>query len=116
MNLQKHFLGHYKVGKRDCWSLVKDLFVEEQDIILPDFPYTTTSQKEFKDIVFSNVLLERVIEPERGLIIYYIDKGEHHVGYVLDSKEYIHRTRTGTMISKIKKSQELYKVKEVKND
>ena len=116
MNLDKHFIGNYKVGVWDCWTLAQDMFKQEHNIDLPDFPHMTTNSKEFKDNIFTNVLLEEVKEPQKGLMVYYVNAGEHHAGYVINDKEYIHRPACGTRIDNIKPFVKMYRVKGVKYD
>lgn len=116
MNLDKHFIGRYEVGKWDCWTLVQDLFLEEHNLKLPDYPYMTQSQEDFRKYVFNNLLVEEVKEPQKGLFVCYINSGVVHAGYVISNKEFIHRPETGTRIDKIKTAVKMYKVKEVKYD
>lgn len=112
--MEKHFIGNYKLGVWDCWTLLQDIYLEEHNIKLPDYPVFTQSKTEFKDFVFNNLLIEEVEEPQKGLFVCYSKKGTVHTGYILNKKEYIHRLEEGTMIDKIRKGLKMYKVKGVR--
>lgn len=114
MNIEKHFIGSYKLGKWDCWTLVQDIFLEEHGLQLPDYPHMTQSKEDFRKLVFTNILIEEVKEPEKGLFACYVNNGTIHTGYVLNDKEYIHRPESGTRVDKIRPAIKMYRVKGIK--
>lgn len=116
MNLNKHFIGKYKLGEWDCWTLVQDIYKEEHDLALPDYPVFTQSKEEFKKLVFTNILVEEVKEPQKGLFVCFSNNGTVHTGYVLNNKEFIHRPECGTKVSELRPFIKMYKVKGVKYD
>lgn len=116
MNLEKHFIGVYKLGDWDCWTLVQDIYLSEHNLELPDYPVFTKSKEDFRKEVFANLLIEEVEEPQKGLFVCYNNKGTIHTGYVLNDKEFIHRPEDGTRVDKLRPLLKMYKVKGVKYD
>ncbi len=115
MNLKKYFKGKYRIGVCDCWTLICDIYKDDHNLELPLVPYTRNTSEDFKDFIV-NMVLEKVIVPEKGVILYTRELAEHHAGYCIDSEYYIHRSRDGVRVEKIpSKDIELFKVKEVIN-
>lgn len=110
MDLKKYFNPNYIQGKVDCWTLLQDIFKDEHNIDLPNYPYAIEGREnEFEQHARANLKLETVQKPEKGCIV-YVGGRLSHVGYALNSKMFIHQTVGGTKVERIKKEHILYKV------
>jgi len=107
----KHFIGTYKEGVHDCWTLIQDLYKEYHDISLPSYPYSIKGNSpEFVGHVLSSVELEEVQKAFQGCIIAYkVGKSQYHAGYAINETEFIHRTEDGTKVTKIPDKATIYR-------
>ena len=117
IDFKKHFLKRYKLGTCDCWTLICDIYKDEHDLILPDYPYAIEDREsDFAYFVKANLMLEILDRPEKGAIMHYSHISEH-VGYCLSDRQYIHRVKEGTKVQDIPSRHcKFYKVKGVINE
>lgn len=110
MNYQKYFSDYkYQYGSNDCWTFVQQVFKDEHNIELPDYPICSDSS-ERAVYLKSNINLEQVPIAFKGCIVYFTKNHINHAGYAIDDKLYIHKTRQRVEFSKIPEKAIIYKV------
>lgn len=114
----EYFLRTFKSGESDCWTLVRDIFKDEHDIILPEFPFVNDdNQNDIYNQCRSNLKLEAVQTPSKGcIVVFRIGKMKWHVGYALNERDYIHHSHEGVLTTLIPENADIYKVLEVVKD
>jgi len=101
IDVAKYMNGEYVKGEHDCWTLMQDIFMDVHGISLPDFPIVGFEEKDYADCMVSNMRARKIKEPKQGCIVHRSGIIEH-VGYCLDGKHYIHRTKEETRCDRIK--------------
>lgn len=111
MNYLKYFQQNkpFEIDKNDCWTFIQEVYEDEHGIRLPNHPIMT-NKPEIASYLTSNIPYEILEKPQKGCIIYYHNGSTHHVGYAIDEKKYIHRTRQKVEISDIPKTAIIYRV------
>lgn len=109
MNYIKYFQDNeYIENKKDCWAFVQQVYKDEHNKVLPDYPIV--EKPNIATALMSNMRVEETDTAEKGCIVYYHNGTTHHAGYCLNSKEFIHKTIKGVKIDKIPKKSTIYKV------
>lgn len=110
MNFIKYFQNNeYEIDKNDCWTFLQEVFYDEEGVKLPNHPIMT-DKSEIATQLISNIPYKIVKKAHKGCIIYYQNEKTHHVGYALDDKKYIHKTRQRVEVSNIPKNAIIYEV------
>lgn len=110
MNYIKYFQNtKYELDKNDCWTLIQDIFKDEQGINLPAHPIMT-DKADIATYLISNIPYKELKVPENGCIIYFTRGNIHHCGYALNDKKFIHKTFKSVEISDIPPDAKIYKV------
>ena len=110
IDVKKYFGGEYAKGEHDCWTLLQDIYQQEHDFTLPDFPIFGLTESDYPFYMVANMYVEKIPTPEVGCIVHRSGIIEH-VGYCLDGKRYIHRTLNETRCDKIKAEKcEFYRI------
>ena len=110
MNFKKYFQDYkYQYGSHDCWSFVQQVFEDEHNIKLPDYPVLNNAL-EISGFLKSNIRHEIVNKAQKGCIIYYNNGNIHHAGYAIDDKLYIHKTRQRVEVGNIPDKAIIYKI------
>lgn len=116
MNFIKYFKNTaYQEGINDCWTFVQEIFKDEHNIILPDYPIMIKRGDVFSFLA-ENVPYKCIDKAQKGCVIYFKSGEIHHAGYALNDKEFIHKTVSGVTVSKIPKNATIYKVLYDKNN
>lgn len=110
MNYQKYFSDYkYQYGSNDCWTFVQQVYKDEHNRELPDYPICAT-KPEIASFLTSNIDYEIVDKAEKGCIVYYNNGNTHHAGYAINDKLYIHKTRQRVEVSNIPEKAIIYKI------
>lgn len=110
MDFIKYFKDtEYIEGKNDCWTFVQQIFKDEHNIILPDYPIMI-KKSDIASFLIENIPYNFVKKASKGCIIYFKHDKTHHAGYALNEKEYIHKSIKGVIVSKIPDNAIIYKV------
>ena len=110
MNYVKYFQNtKYEKGLNDCWTLVKDIFLDEKGIELPDCPIMT-DYSNFESKLKSNFNYRVLNQAKEGCLIHFRKGKIEHIGYALNDKKYIHKTFTRVEISDIPQNANIYEV------
>lgn len=110
MDYLKYFKNDkYEKGLNDCWTLVQDIFLDEQNIKLPECPIMT-DYTPFETKLKSNFKYEVLDKACAGCLIHFRSGKIEHIGYALNDKQYIHKTFTRVEISPIPEKAKVYKV------
>lgn len=108
MNYLEYYKNNlYSLGDNDCWTFVQDIFKKEQSKILPDIPIMNDTKEGF---LKSNIPYRKVDNAFEGCLVYLKTIGNGHVGYAINQFEFIHKSKSGVMISPIPKSAEIYEI------
>lgn len=110
MNYIRYFQKYkYQREIDDCWTLVQEIFKDEQDIILPDCPIMT-DYTEFAGYLKSNLKYKQIDKPHKGCLI-YLHYGEiNHAGYAISDKKFIHRTKSNVEVTNIPAKALIYEI------
>lgn len=108
MDYLKYFKNdRYQKSKNDCWTLLQDIYRDEEGIELPDIPIF----EDEKSFVRGNIKHKKVDKAHKGVAVHVSTPKYEHIGYALNDKEYIHKTiNQGVKISPIPKNADLYEV------
>lgn len=110
MDFIKYFKDtEYIENKKDCWTFLKEVFKDEHNIELPDYPIMLENG-EIASFLTENIPYCFLDEAKKGCIIYYHNGAVHHAGYALNSKEFIHKTKQGVRVNFIPKNAIIYQV------
>lgn len=108
MNYQKYMVNNkYDLGNNDCWTLMQDIFKDEHDLELPDLPIFDAPDVNY---LKTNVKHKKVDNAQKGCLVHVWNKKIQHVGYAINSKQYIHKTYTGVIVAVIPKNAYIYEV------
>ncbi len=111
MDYLKYFKNNkYEMNTNDCWTFVQQVFYDEHKIKLPDHPIMTSTERIAGELVNSNIPHKIVESAEKGCIIYYKKGKNHHVGYAISDKLFIHKTIKRVEIAPIPNEAIIYKV------
>ena len=103
--------NEYILGKKDCWTLIQDIFKDKHNIILPDIPMCINQSKlETTKFIKANVILKPLIKAKKGAIVHYSKLGLSHIGYCLNNKQFIHKCVNGVFVENIKNDYKIYEV------
>ena len=97
-----------------CWNFVQDVYKDEYDISLPDYPVDEV-QAEFKHKLASNFPCKKIQKDEKileGDVIVFSLFANQHAGVMIDSENFIHLKKTGVAVSNINnlgKNYEIYR-------
>lgn len=108
----KYFNRPFKLGVNDCWTLVREIYMDEHGIDLPKLPIATNlNQDDVYDAFHNNIKLEKVQVAERGcIIVFRSGRMKWHCGYALNSKQHFHQTREKVGVEAIPENADIYKV------
>lgn len=110
MDYLKYFKNiKYVKGENDCWTFIQDIFKEEHNIILPDNPICL-SDSGCKSYLKENIKFKIVSNAKKGFLAHVSYKNIEHIGYCVDSKNYIHKSYQGVLCSLIPKYCIFYEV------
>lgn len=110
MNYIKYFKNtDFELNKNDCWTFLQEVFKDEEGIKLPDHPIMI-DKSEIAAHLQSNIPYRIVETAKKGNIVYYHNGKTHHVGYALNDKQFIHKTRQRVEISNIPENAIIYEV------
>lgn len=110
MDFIKYFSDkEYIKNKNDCWAFVRQVFMDEHNFCLPEYPIMGDN-KNIASFLIENISYKIVQKAEKGCIVYYKHDTIHHAGYALNDKEFIHKSLSGVTVSKIPKNSIIYKV------
>lgn len=110
MNYLKYFNNTgFELNTNDCWTFLQEVYRDEEGINLPEHPIMT-DKAEISSYLHSNIRYNIVDTAKKGNIIYYHNGTIHHVGYALNDKQFIHKTRQRVEISKIPEKAIIYEV------
>lgn len=91
----------------DCWGLVKELYLNKYNEVLPDFVYDKASE-DTVGLFFAEELgvkcVWKEVEPREGTIVVFAIGGIiRHAGFMINNHEFIHTIQgTLTVIESIK--------------
>lgn len=104
---------HYQENKYVCWDFVMDVYKDEYNINLPEYPVDEI-QAEFKKRLTSNIPHVKVEgEPVEGDIIVFSLFANQHAGIMIDYQNFIHLANDGVRVTSIKdvgKNYAIYRV------
>ena len=100
MKYLKYFQSQkYNREDNNCWTFVRDIFLDEQGKELPALPIMT--DEESVTFLQSNINYKILQEPQKGCLIFFQVGKINHVGYCINNKEFIHKNKLGINIDKI---------------
>lgn len=92
----------YADGKYVCWDFVRDVYKDEYNIELPEYPVDEI-QTEFKDKLTSNIPHKKIQEnPQSGDIIVFSLFANQHAGIMIDKCNFIHLATDGVRVTNVK--------------
>lgn len=110
MNYIKYFQNtQYELDKNDCWTFLQEVFRDEEGRELPNHPIMT-DKAEIASNLISNIPYRIIEKAKKGCVVYYHNGNTHHVGYALNEKQYIHKTKHRVEIGNIPSNSIIYEV------
>ncbi len=92
----------YTEDKYVCWDFVRDIYKDEYNITLPEYP-TDEIQTEFKNELISNIPhIKTNDSPKSGDIIVFSLFANQHAGVMVDRSNFIHLAKDGVRVTSIK--------------
>lgn len=93
---------HYKADTYVCWDFVRDVYMDEYRVDLPEYPVDEI-QAEFKNKLVSNIPHVKIEgEPIEGDIIVFSMFANQHAGVMIDYQNFIHLANDGVRVTNIK--------------
>lgn len=92
----------YIEDKYICWDFVRDVYKDEYNIILPEYPVDEI-QAEFKQELVSNIPHKKIDtkEAREGDIIVFSLFANQHAGVMIGKESFIHLTHQGVRVSDV---------------
>lgn len=93
---------HYDEQNYNCWDFVQDVYKDEYDYRLPDYPMGTVPA-QFKDKLKSNInhiKIEKENAIEGDIVIFSLF-ADQHAGVMLDNDSFIHMSKTNVAVSQL---------------
>ena len=101
MDFLKYFNYEYKANESNCWEFVRYVCAEEDGIYLPELPIMDDEQSKCMSYLKANIQHKVVKEAKKGCLVHVWGEGNEHIGYAINSKEYMHLKNIGVQVSKI---------------